>query len=169
MIVLFRSGGGGRRCRGGLAGMGGWREATTNGGSYCSCPPRHLLGLISAGEALAPETTKTRTKPKVPRTSMARRSLGFVFRRDGGERILGDEGAGCVQTEFMQTIRLRPVGYRAARPQGVLPGLFLPVFLARMAPTECRKAPPPRRKRGPRGLSAVPARRDSSTRARLLE
>ena len=143
MIVLFRSGGGGRRCRGGSAGMGGWREATTNGGSYCSCPPRHLLGLISAGEALAPETTKTRTKPKVPRTSMARRSLGFVFRRDGGERILGDEGAGCVQTEFMQTIRLRPVGCRAARPQGVLPGLFLSVFLARQAnKTPCGRACP---------------------------
>ncbi len=77
---------------------------------------------------------------------MARRSLGFVFRRDGGERILGDEGAGCVQTEFTQTIRLRPVGCRAARPQGVLLGLFLSVSLARMASTECREAPRARRK-----------------------
>ena len=56
---------------------------------------------------------------------------------------MGDEGAGCIQTEFMQTIRLRPVGYRAARPQGVLPGLFLSVFLARQAnKTPCGRACP---------------------------
>ncbi len=48
-----------------------------------------------------------------------------------------------------------------ARP-GVLPGLFLPVFLARMAPTECRTAPPARRK----GSSSL---LPTGTRARLLE
>jgi hypothetical protein len=41
-------------------------------------------------------------------------------------------------------------------------------FLARMASTECREAPPARRKGGPRGLSAVLACRDSSTARRAL-
>ncbi len=47
-------------------------------------------------------------------------------------------------------------------PDGPCDAVLL-VFLARMAHTACREAPPPRRKRGLPGLRAVPARRDSST------
>jgi hypothetical protein len=52
-------------------------------------------------------------------------SAGFLYRRPGGGFF-----ARC----------------RSARPQGVLLGLSLLIFLARMAPTECREAPPARRK-----------------------